>query len=157
MHFQPGEGPSRGLLRDCTTGCETDGSFYSTSGEQGMKASKWSKGSMLVTSLLGPSSLCSPGTRQHSFSASAARTWGSRPAGSGTWLPGQEFKVLIQIVCITIMLGSFIFNLVILDCRSWSTCVEVEAADHVEHPHLDRYYRNFRYYTDIVDIIDTIM
>merc|ERR1712079_495878 len=28
--FQPGEGPSRGLLRDCTTGCGTDGSFYST-------------------------------------------------------------------------------------------------------------------------------
>ena len=31
MRFQPGEGPSRGLLRDCTTGCGTDGSFYSTS------------------------------------------------------------------------------------------------------------------------------
>ena len=30
MRFQPGEGPSRGLLRDCTTGCGTDGSFYST-------------------------------------------------------------------------------------------------------------------------------
>ena len=30
MCFQPGEGPSRGLLRDCTTGCGTDGSFYST-------------------------------------------------------------------------------------------------------------------------------
>ena len=28
--FQPGEGPSRGLLRDCTTGCGTNGSFYST-------------------------------------------------------------------------------------------------------------------------------
>ena len=28
--FQPGEGPSRGLLRDCTTGCGTDGSFYTT-------------------------------------------------------------------------------------------------------------------------------
>ena len=27
-----GEGPSRGLLRECTTGCGTDGSFYSTSG-----------------------------------------------------------------------------------------------------------------------------
>ena len=32
-HFQPGEGRSRGLLRDCTTGCGTDGSFYSTSVE----------------------------------------------------------------------------------------------------------------------------
>ena len=32
-HFQPGEGPSRGLLRDCTTGCGTDGSFYSTKKE----------------------------------------------------------------------------------------------------------------------------
>ena len=31
MRFQPGEGPSRGLLRDCTTGCGTDGLFYSTS------------------------------------------------------------------------------------------------------------------------------
>ena len=30
MRFQPGKGPSRGLLRDCTTGCGTDGSFYST-------------------------------------------------------------------------------------------------------------------------------
>ena len=28
--FQSGEGPSRGLLRDCTTGCGTDGPFYST-------------------------------------------------------------------------------------------------------------------------------
>ena len=28
--FQPGEGPSRGLLRDCTTGCGTDWSIYST-------------------------------------------------------------------------------------------------------------------------------
>ena len=28
--FQPGGGPSRGLLLDCTTGCGTDGSFYST-------------------------------------------------------------------------------------------------------------------------------
>ena len=27
--FQPGEGHSRGLLRDCTIGCGTDGSFYS--------------------------------------------------------------------------------------------------------------------------------
>ena len=33
MHFQPGEGPSRGLLRDCTAGCGTDGSFYSTKQE----------------------------------------------------------------------------------------------------------------------------
>ena len=31
MRFQPGEGPSRGLPRDCTTGCGTDGSIYSTS------------------------------------------------------------------------------------------------------------------------------
>ena len=31
MCFQPGEGPSRGLLRDCTTGCGTDGLFYSIS------------------------------------------------------------------------------------------------------------------------------
>ena len=29
--FQPGEGPSRGLLRDCTTGCGTDGSICGTS------------------------------------------------------------------------------------------------------------------------------
>ena len=29
--YNHGEGPSRGLLRDCTTGCGTDGSFYSTS------------------------------------------------------------------------------------------------------------------------------
>ena len=29
--FQPGEGPSRGLLRDCTTGCGTDGATHSTS------------------------------------------------------------------------------------------------------------------------------
>ena len=29
--FQPGEGPSRGLLRDCTTGCGTDGVLHSTS------------------------------------------------------------------------------------------------------------------------------
>ena len=29
--FQPGEGSSRGLLRDWTTGCGTDGSFYSSS------------------------------------------------------------------------------------------------------------------------------
>ena len=29
-HFQPGEGPSRGLLRDCTTGCGTDGALHST-------------------------------------------------------------------------------------------------------------------------------
>ena len=28
---QPGEGPSRGLLRDCTTGCGTDGALHSTS------------------------------------------------------------------------------------------------------------------------------
>ena len=28
--FQPGEGPSRGLLRDCTTGCGTDGALHST-------------------------------------------------------------------------------------------------------------------------------
>ena len=28
--FQPGEGPSRGLLRDCTTGCGTDGSICGT-------------------------------------------------------------------------------------------------------------------------------
>ena len=28
--FQQGEGPSRGLLRDCETGCGTDWSFYST-------------------------------------------------------------------------------------------------------------------------------
>ena len=27
--------PSRGLLRDCTTGCGTDGSFYSTSSGPG--------------------------------------------------------------------------------------------------------------------------
>ena len=31
--FQPGEGPSRGLLRDCTTGCGTDGALHSTSTE----------------------------------------------------------------------------------------------------------------------------
>ena len=30
MRFQPGEGPSRGLLRDCTTGCGTDGSICGT-------------------------------------------------------------------------------------------------------------------------------
>ena len=29
MLWTLGEGPSRGLLRDCTTGCGTDGSFYS--------------------------------------------------------------------------------------------------------------------------------
>ena len=29
--FQPGEGPSRGLLRACTTGCGTDGALHSTS------------------------------------------------------------------------------------------------------------------------------
>ena len=28
--YNHGEGPSRGLLSDCTTGCGTDGSFYST-------------------------------------------------------------------------------------------------------------------------------
>ena len=28
-HFQPGEGTSRGLLRDCTTGCGTDGALHS--------------------------------------------------------------------------------------------------------------------------------
>ena len=28
--FQPGEGPSRGLLCDCTTGCGTDGALHST-------------------------------------------------------------------------------------------------------------------------------
>ena len=28
--FQPGEGPSRGLFRDCTTGCGTDGSICGT-------------------------------------------------------------------------------------------------------------------------------
>ena len=28
--FQPGEGPSRGLLRDCATGCGTDGALDST-------------------------------------------------------------------------------------------------------------------------------
>ena len=28
--FQPGEGPSRGLLRNCTTGCGTDVALYST-------------------------------------------------------------------------------------------------------------------------------
>ena len=28
--FQPGEGPSRGLLSDCTTGCGTDGALHST-------------------------------------------------------------------------------------------------------------------------------
>ena len=28
--FQPGEGPSRGLLRDCTSGCGTDGSICGT-------------------------------------------------------------------------------------------------------------------------------
>ena len=28
---QPGEGPSRGLLRDCTSGCGTDGPLHSTS------------------------------------------------------------------------------------------------------------------------------
>ena len=33
MRFQPGVGPSRGLLCDCETDCETDGSFYSTNGE----------------------------------------------------------------------------------------------------------------------------
>ena len=42
--------------------------------------------------------------------------------------------------------GVIHIQLVILNCRSWSTCVEVEAADHVEHPHLDRYYRHFRYH-----------
>ena len=31
--FQPGEGPGRGLLRDCTTGCGTDASFYSTNNQ----------------------------------------------------------------------------------------------------------------------------
>ena len=31
--FQPGEGPSRGLLRDCTTGCGTDGSICGTNGD----------------------------------------------------------------------------------------------------------------------------
>ena len=32
MRFQPGEGegPRRGLLRDCTTGCGTDGALHST-------------------------------------------------------------------------------------------------------------------------------
>ena len=30
MRFQPGEGPSRGLLRDCTTGCGTDRSICGT-------------------------------------------------------------------------------------------------------------------------------
>ena len=29
--FQPGEGPSRGLLCDCTTSCGTDGSIFGTS------------------------------------------------------------------------------------------------------------------------------
>ena len=29
--FQPGEGPSRGLLRDYTTSCGTDGALHSTS------------------------------------------------------------------------------------------------------------------------------
>ena len=28
--FQPGEGPRRDLLRDCTTGCGTDGALHST-------------------------------------------------------------------------------------------------------------------------------
>ena len=31
--FQPGEGPSRGLRRDCTTGCGTDGALHSTTDE----------------------------------------------------------------------------------------------------------------------------
>ena len=34
-HFQSGEGPSRGLLRDCTTGCGTDGALHSTNPELG--------------------------------------------------------------------------------------------------------------------------
>ena len=33
--FQPGEGPSRGLLHDCTTGRGTDGTLHSTSGDTG--------------------------------------------------------------------------------------------------------------------------
>ena len=28
--YNHGEGPGRGLLRDCTTGCETDGALHST-------------------------------------------------------------------------------------------------------------------------------
>ena len=28
--MQPGEGPSRGLLRDCTTGCGTDEALHSS-------------------------------------------------------------------------------------------------------------------------------
>ena len=31
--FQPGEGPSRGLFRDCTTGCGTDGALHSTTAD----------------------------------------------------------------------------------------------------------------------------
>ena len=33
--FQPGEGPSRGLLRDCTTGCGTDGALHSSTQDPG--------------------------------------------------------------------------------------------------------------------------